>query len=711
MKRKLGKLYTIVLALLSSIMMFTSCVGGGVTSDGGLSDGDISNSSPDDSSGDPKDDPIDDPTDNPSDDPTDGPSDPTTWKIVTTTNDLKSADGFDTDEKRIRGLYEAGFRYIDFSMYRFQDTVYMQDGWREEVLKLKSVADELGMEFVMAHSQGGNPLNPAEADFMVAATLRSIEICEVLGIENTVVHAGWLETTSKDEWFAANKVFYEKLLPTAERCGVNVLCENSTSKNMGYRYYINTGADMREFIEYINHPNFHGCWDTGHANCEEGSQYDDIMALGDEIYAIHYAENMGDADSHLLPYCGSLNNNEVMQALVDVGYNGYFTLECDASARANAVYLGPEFEWMVEAYPNVSLVNIPKNMTAIEQEKLLYNLAEFILANYPTDGPTPEETMRGEKAFDIIADANSYTAFTHGIPTGVTATDNSVSVSATRGETGKVGFNITDKAVKAWLALGLTCLEFTINSEAPNFNVHCNFSSYTAGYSQKVFAESQGYIKHGSDGAYYSNGATVKIYLSEWAKYQTNLVADIGLKVVVLAGENWSDTYSNNVTVTISNIKFTQEEAPADTPAAPSENEKLVDRSNVISKTTITAGKATLGNVQNAQIQVGAAWCIKLPAEPDWSTNSVTLSIEVGDVSDCESLEFCFWAIGIKNDTWHLYINGEEVFTAQGWRGWDNPVTLVIPASAVVEGKLSITFTQTWQVGDELYIDYIKAIR
>ena len=42
-----------------------------------------------------------------------------------------------------------------------------------------------------------------------------------------------------------------------------MLCENSTAKNLGNQYYINTGADMREFIEYVNHPNFHGCWDMG----------------------------------------------------------------------------------------------------------------------------------------------------------------------------------------------------------------------------------------------------------------------------------------------------------------------------------------------------------------------------------------------------------------------------------------------------------------
>ena len=249
-------------------------------------------------------------------------------KIATSTGDFKFY--CPTDVERIRELHWAGFRYIDFDMYSFKpDCVYMQVGWREEVLKLKAVADELGMTFVQAHSQGGNPLDDDEdrVKFLTDATLRSIEICSMLGIENTVVHAGNAPYIGKEEWFDRNKQFYQKLLPVAVDLGVNILTENSTASNMGGRYYIINGRDMREFIDYVDHPCFHGCWDTGHANCE-GSQYDEIMALGDALYAIHYNDNHGTRDEHLVPYLGTMNHDEVINALIDVGYKGYFTLEC-----------------------------------------------------------------------------------------------------------------------------------------------------------------------------------------------------------------------------------------------------------------------------------------------------------------------------------------------------------------------------------------------
>lgn len=305
--------------------------------------------------------------------------------IATTTGDLKGYTGFETEEATIRGLYEAGFRYIDYSMYGLhKNSEYMQAGWEEKAAELLAVAEELDMQFVQAHSPGGNPLSvdTSEVDNLVAATIRSIEICELLGIENNVVHPGYREGFTKEQWFEANKAFYERILPTAERCGVNVLCENSTSANLGAIYWANSGEDMREFVEYVNHPNFHACWDTGHANCE-GSQYDDIMALGDELYAIHYHDNQG-ADTHEMPYCGTMDNDEVMQALVDVGYSGYFTFEADGENRAQRRWNGPGDECPIfeDLYPDRAPILAVGQFTRLEQEILLYQIGEYLLSQY-----------------------------------------------------------------------------------------------------------------------------------------------------------------------------------------------------------------------------------------------------------------------------------------------------------------------------------------
>ncbi|MBE6651721.1 MAG: sugar phosphate isomerase/epimerase [Ruminococcaceae bacterium] len=298
-------------------------------------------------------------------------------KIATTTGDFSFYCANDCD--RIKELHCAGFRYIDLSMYTFTPaSPYMQDNWRDEVNKIKELADSLGMVFVQAHSQGGNPFSEDKkhVDFLIDATLRSIEICGLLGIKNTVVHSGVAAGLSKEEWFVKNREFYSKFFPAMEKYNVNVLCENSTKKNMGNKYWANSGADMYEFIKFVDHPLFHGCWDTGHANCE-GNQYDEILALKDELYAIHYNDNRGGGDEHVAPFLGTLNHDEVISALIDVKFKGYFTLECDSSLRKYKYWQGDRRQFEKE-----SRLRDPQLFMQRHIEKMMYETAKWMLESY-----------------------------------------------------------------------------------------------------------------------------------------------------------------------------------------------------------------------------------------------------------------------------------------------------------------------------------------
>ena len=301
-------------------------------------------------------------------------------KIATTTGDFDFC--CQTDEEKIRELHRAGFRYIDLSLYSLtEDCAYMGAHWQDAVQRIKAVAEELGMQFVQAHSQGGNPLSddPRHVDYLQRATIRSIEICKMLGIRNTVVHNGYKAGLTKEEWFSQNKAFYEKLFPTMESCGVNVLCENSTDANMQGMYFINTGKDMREFIEFVGHPLVHGCWDTGHANCE-GNQYEEIMAIGKELYAIHYNDNHGMKDEHLAPFLGTMNHDEVICALMDVGFEGYFTLECNSSLVTYNQWTGKRRRFSPRE--GERKLSEPQLFMQRHMEAMMYDTAKWMLEAY-----------------------------------------------------------------------------------------------------------------------------------------------------------------------------------------------------------------------------------------------------------------------------------------------------------------------------------------
>ena len=84
---------------------------------------------------------------------------------------------------------------------------------------------------------------------------------------------------------------------------------------------------MNSFISYVSHPLLGAVWDAGHGNLADKSQYENITALGKNLKAVHIQDNLGMQDDHMLPLTGTVNFDEVICALRDIRYDGYFTFE------------------------------------------------------------------------------------------------------------------------------------------------------------------------------------------------------------------------------------------------------------------------------------------------------------------------------------------------------------------------------------------------
>jgi len=212
-------------------------------------------------------------------------------------------------------------------------------------------------------------------DKIVKATKRSIEVCDILGIPNIVLHSGHQPNLTTEEFYEKNKAFYSEFFPLMEQTGVNVLIENSTSANISNRFFL-TGKDMRDFLEYVNHPNLKACWDTGHANIEN-HQYNDIIALGDYLACVHVTDNNGQKDEHLMPYQGTMNIDAIMCALKAIEYKGVFDFECENNLNVGDTWPNPrrKYEFFAAAYkPSLEL--------KVEIEKTMLKIGEYILTQY-----------------------------------------------------------------------------------------------------------------------------------------------------------------------------------------------------------------------------------------------------------------------------------------------------------------------------------------
>lgn len=297
-------------------------------------------------------------------------------KLVTSTGDF---DRFcDSYMECIQCVFEAGFRYMDLSLYTVKENEELidNDNWMDTVQKIKAYADEHDIHFLQAHGPDTNPLAGEEAfKIAVRRTIRAIEVCGKLDIPNIVVHAGWDRDATKEEWFKKNRQFFRELFPAMEANKVNVLHENTTKANMSW-YYPTTGADMKSFAKYVNHPLFHACWDTGHANIE-GAQYKEILDVGEELYAVHINDNRGALDEHIIPFMGTLNMDEIMHALKDVGFQGPFTLESGSVLRLKNYWLGNRRDFDKDT----RLENPPLYLQK-ELERFMYKTGKYILETY-----------------------------------------------------------------------------------------------------------------------------------------------------------------------------------------------------------------------------------------------------------------------------------------------------------------------------------------
>ncbi len=298
-------------------------------------------------------------------------------KLATTTEDFQRF--CETNIERVTNLVKAGFRYIDLNMYveNHNPEIFLDENWKENILKLKTHAESLGATFVQAHAPGVNPFRK-DVDYthVVDIVKRSIEVCGMLGIKNVVLHNGYDVSYTKEQFTEKNIAFFGEFLPLIEHYGVNLLCENTTKKNMPENYFPVTGNEMLDFIKAANHPLIHACWDTGHGNCE-GKQYEQLKTLGKELYALHINDNSGRGDEHIIPYFGTLNMDDIMHGLIAAGFDGYFTFEAGCSLRPAKYWQGNRQE-----FPDDTRLAEPQFFMQEKVERLMYEIGEYILNQY-----------------------------------------------------------------------------------------------------------------------------------------------------------------------------------------------------------------------------------------------------------------------------------------------------------------------------------------
>jgi len=296
-------------------------------------------------------------------------------KIATTIGEMYA---FAASPAEAISLYkDTGFRYLDYSFYSVvtkPNDPFMQDNWQDGVYASKEMAEKLGFQFVQAHAPAG-AFRGENAEKLLLGTIRSIEACGILDIENMVIHSALFPECKYPEdelaYFKTNEPFFRALIPAMEKNNVSILFENTTIKHCPDRaYFPILGKDLNAFVEFMDHPLFGAAWDVGHANMDGIDHYKEIMEMGSNLKAVHIHDNDGLKDQHIAPFMGTMDYDAFMRGLLDSGYKGYFTLESDGFFK----------------FGRSKELNGPLAHTPVEVKKaalsMLYTISKSILTAY-----------------------------------------------------------------------------------------------------------------------------------------------------------------------------------------------------------------------------------------------------------------------------------------------------------------------------------------
>lgn len=243
-------------------------------------------------------------------------------------------------EKAIELYAKAGFDAYDFSFFSFIDEDWRTGG--TVVLKpnsplmgedyiayakhLRAYADSLGISCNQTHAPF--PIrNPGLAERMPWA----LEISAILGAKHCVIHP------DNNLGAEGNAEFYRTLLPLAKELGVKIATENmwnwtrANGLDQAAPAACSDPASFNAHLDAVNDEFLVACLDIGHAEMRglNTTAPEMIRALGNRLHALHIHDNDKWHDSHEIPFSMSLDWNEIVKALVDIDYKGYFTLECD----------------------------------------------------------------------------------------------------------------------------------------------------------------------------------------------------------------------------------------------------------------------------------------------------------------------------------------------------------------------------------------------
>lgn len=289
---------------------------------------------------------------------------------------------YNTVDETVRHLAEAGFKRMDVSFFSCfsAGSIYFSDDYMQIVDEYKRAFDKYGIQPSQSHAPASNSLGDDGGAYFMKKNTRAIEMAAKIGCPTITIHAGCRSIPSpRDKFIEENIAVLKKLVPYAEKYGIKLLYENIGRREIENFYSI-TADDVIDVVDSVDSPYVGVCWDVGHANMHDLDQYAEITKLGKRIGGLHIHDNFGTrtiedngkvlfGDVHTIPLFCTVDYDNVMRALIDIGYKGTFNFEVTSGNMSS--FIGDNEELLPFA-----------RRCSLDASKLLYDVGALILKKY-----------------------------------------------------------------------------------------------------------------------------------------------------------------------------------------------------------------------------------------------------------------------------------------------------------------------------------------
>ena len=310
-------------------------------------------------------------------------------KLVTSTGDFSWYVG--TVAEKVKEFKGTKFKYINLEQTGNIPELFSNndDDWRRLANDFAEAADYAGVKYVVSHApclhfpvmNALNDPNDEAYKSNVRTIRRSIEVCHILGIDRIVVHACANDKLTKEEFYKYNTMFYREFFDLMEKYNITVMTENWDNNIT----HFSTGEEIRDFLDSVDHPLLGACWDTAHGNIDRKAraigQYENIVAIGHYLKGMHISDNFGDTHHHNFPFAGIVNFDSVVQGLLDVNYDGFFTFEASYTLLHQNNLPYRREAWKHNGETVTKLLN-PSAELKRKSVDLLYEIGKHILETY-----------------------------------------------------------------------------------------------------------------------------------------------------------------------------------------------------------------------------------------------------------------------------------------------------------------------------------------